>query len=109
MNPGHREVDHLQRIVTIVSIVSFLLLMDACAVTRPAPGAADIRLTKDAADVAKCQAVGNIAVPGENGNVDIASAKTQFQNQVVGFGGNVGLVTEGLLFAPAAGLAYRCP
>jgi hypothetical protein len=99
----------MQRTVTIVAIVSFLLLMDACADTRPAPGAAEIRLTKDAADVAKCQAVGNIAVPKENGVVDMASAKTQFQNQAVGFGANAGLVTEGLLFAPAAGVAYRCP
>jgi hypothetical protein len=99
----------MQRTVTIVAIVSFLLLMDACAVTRPAPGAAEIRLTKDAADVAKCQAVGNIAVPMENGVVNMASAKTQFQNQAVGLGANAGLVTEGLLFAPAAGVAYRCP
>jgi hypothetical protein len=99
----------MQRTVTIVAIVSLLLLMDACADTRPAPGAAEIRLTKDAADVAKCQAVGNIAVPKENGVVNMASAKTQFQNQAVGFGANIGLVTEGLLFAPAAGVAYRCP
>jgi hypothetical protein len=27
----------------------------------------------------------------------------------VGLGGNVGLVTEGLLGVPAAGIAYRCP
>jgi hypothetical protein len=99
----------MRRTVTIGAIVSFLLLMDACAVTRPAPGAAEIRLTKDAADVAKCQAVGNIAAPLESGRVDMASAKTQFQNQAVGFGANVGLVTEGLLFAPAVGIAYRCP
>jgi hypothetical protein len=99
----------MQRTVTIVTILSLLLLMEACADTRPAPGAAEIRLTKDAADVAKCQAVGNIAVPKENGVVNMASAKTQFQNQAVGFGANTGLVTEGLLFAPAAGVAYRCP
>lgn len=99
----------MQRIVIIVSVAFSLLLMDACAATRPAPGAAEIRLTKDAADVAKCQAVGNITVPKENGVVDMASAKTQFQNQAVGFGANAGLVTEGLLFAPAAGVAYRCP
>jgi hypothetical protein len=99
----------MQRTVMIGSIVLFLLLVDACAITRPAPGAAEIRLTKDAADVAKCQAVGNIAVPKENGVVDMASAKTQFQNQAVGLGANAGLATEGLLFAPAAGVAYRCP
>jgi hypothetical protein len=99
----------MQRTVTIVSIVSLFLLIDACAVTRPAPGAAEIRLTKDAGDVAKCVAVGNIAVPKKNGMVDMASAKTQFQNQAVGFGANAGLVTEGLLFAPVAGVAYRCP
>jgi hypothetical protein len=87
----------------------FPLLLSACAVTRPAPGAAEIRLTKDAADVANCTAVGNIAVPKNNGVVDIASAKTQFQNQAIGLGANTGLVTEGVLFAPAAGVAYRCP
>jgi hypothetical protein len=98
----------MQRIVIFAPIVFSLLLMNAC-VTRPAPGAAEIRLTEEAADVAKCQAVGNITVPKQNGVVDMASAKTQFQNQAVGFGANIGLVTEGPLFAPAAGVAYRCP
>lgn len=99
----------MQRTAIVICALSLPLLMDSCAVTRPAPGAAEIRLTKDAADVAKCQAVGNIIVPKENGVVDMASAKTQFQNQAVGFGANTGLVTDGLLFAPAAGIAYRCP
>jgi hypothetical protein len=99
----------MQRTVVLGVIIPTLLLMDACAVTHPAPGAEEIRITRDAADVAKCRAVGNIAVPKQDGVVDVVSAKTQFQNQAVGFGANTALVTEGALFAPAAGVAYRCP
>ena len=81
-----------------------------CGCVSPAPGADKVRITKSASDVSTCTAVGNIAVPTDaNGNVDIANAATEFRNQVVGLGGNVGLVTYGLMGAPAQGVAYRCP
>lgn len=75
-----------------------------------APGSDKVRLTKNATDVSTCTAVGNVKVPtGPNGNVDIANAATEFRNQVIGLGGNTGLVTYGLIGAPAQGIAYRCP
>jgi hypothetical protein len=75
-----------------------------------APGADAVRVTNKAAEVNGCTAVGNIQVPREsNGVVDMASAGTEFRNRTVGLGGNAGLVTYGLLSAPAEGIAYRCP
>jgi hypothetical protein len=100
----------MQRIVSFAFIVCSTFLCGACAVTQPAPGADQIRLTAKAADVMNCKAVGNIRVPRlENGVVDSASAQTQFRNQAVGLGGNAGFVTEGLLAIPTAGVAYLCP
>ena len=90
--------------------VSSVLLLAACMVAKPAPGAESIRITDKGADIATCKAVGNIRVPKNDQRVvDMASAQTQFRNQTVGFGGNVGLVTEGSLKFPVAGIAYRCP
>lgn len=75
-----------------------------------APGADSVRLTRNSPDVAACSPVGNVKVPtNDQGLVDISTAETVFRNQVVGYGGNTGLVTEGLLGVPSAGIAYRCP
>ena len=43
-----------------------------------------------------------------DGTVDLANAQREFRNQVVGFGGNTGLVTFGLVGAPSEGIAYIC-
>jgi hypothetical protein len=82
----------------------------ACT-TTPVPGADKVRITKSPSDVANCTAVGNIKVPTNpsSGTVDIANAETEFRNQTIGFGGNTGFVSSGLLGAPAEGVAYRCP
>jgi hypothetical protein len=85
--------------------ISSVLLLAACMVAKLAPGAESIRITDKGADVATCKAVGNIQVPkNEQGVVDMASAQTQFRNQAVGFGGHAGLVTEGFLKYPVAGM-----
>jgi hypothetical protein len=81
-----------------------------CACVTPAPGADQVRVTKNASDVATCKPLGNIQVPkNAQGLVDGASAQTQFRNQAVGLGSNVALVTEGFVSIPVAGIAYRCP
>jgi hypothetical protein len=75
-----------------------------------APGADKVRLTKTASDVSSCKAVGNVNVPRDSkGEVDIANASTEFRNQVVGLGGNTGLVTSAALGVPSEGVAYVCP
>jgi hypothetical protein len=74
-----------------------------------APGSDQVKLTSNGADVASCTAVGNIRPAGGEGVSEVDNAPIRFRNAVVGLGGNTGLVTEGLLGVPAAGIAYRCP
>jgi hypothetical protein len=99
----------MHRWQTILISVMCVILEAACV--SLAPGADHVRLTKTLGDVATCKPAGNIRVPQNprTGTVDIANAERQFRNQVVGLGGNTGLVTAGLLAAPAEGIAYQCP
>ena len=91
----------------VVTVVAWMVLGTGCV--SLAPGADQVKITKNPQDVASCKAVGNIKVPTTSqGNVDIANAQRQFRNQVVGFGGNTGLVTFGLIGAPSEGIAYHC-
>jgi hypothetical protein len=91
----------------VVPMIAFATLAAACV--SLAPGADQVRITKNAQDVAACTAVGNIKVPvNAQGTVDIANAERQFRNQAIGLGGNVALVTYGPLSAPVEGIAYHC-
>lgn len=91
----------------VVTVVAWLGLGTACVTL--APGADQVKMTKIPQDVASCKAVGNVLVPTTpEGNVDLANAERQFRNQVVGLGGNTGLVTFGPLGAPSQGIAYHC-
>jgi len=83
------------------------LLVVGCMVAL-APGADQVKMTKNPQDVTSCQAVGNVKVPTSDGNVDIVNAAREFRNQVVGHGGNTGLVTFGPVGAPSQGIAYKC-
>jgi hypothetical protein len=90
--------------------LGWICLVVAAGCVTMAPGAGSVRLTRNPPDVADCSPVGNVEVPtNDQGLVDIANAETQFRNQVIGHGGNTGLVTEGMLDVPSAGIAYRCP
>lgn len=91
------------------AIVLALWLAFGTACVALAPGADEVKMTKNPQEVASCKAVGNVEVPKTaEGNVDIANAARQFRNRVVGFGGNTGLVTFGPLGAPSEGIAYHC-
>jgi hypothetical protein len=84
--------------------------MTLCACVSLAPGAAKIRVTNTASDVAGCAAAGNIHVPrAADGTVDGGNASNQFRNQAVGLGADTALVTAGFLGIPTEGIAYRCP
>jgi hypothetical protein len=73
-------------------------LTAGCATTVLAPGAAQVRIVRNAADVAACTAVGNVS-PGQDP-----------RNLTVGLGGNTLFVTtENSLGAIFNGVAYRCP
>jgi Domain of unknown function (DUF4156) len=75
-----------------------------------APGADKVRITKTAADVSSCTAVGNVRVPQDsNGQPNIANADAEVRNQPLGLGGNAVFVTSSSLGVPVEGVAYRCP
>jgi hypothetical protein len=67
----------------------------------PVPGAAQVRITTQAAEVAGCTPVGNVRVPQ-----DEVQSEQDARNQTVGLGGNVLLNTNVLTMN---GVAYRCP
>jgi hypothetical protein len=92
----------------VITVAAWTMLGTGCVVTL-APGADQVKLTKDPQDVASCKAVGNVKTPkSAEGNVDLLNAAREFRNQVVGLGGNTGLVTYGPLGAPGEGIAYHC-
>jgi len=93
-------------------VVCCLAVLSACAPIPfvLAPGAAQVRVTNVAADVAGCSPVGNIQVPSDGGGfVSVGRALGQLKNQAIGFGGNAAFVTDGTLDIPEAGIAYHCP
>jgi len=90
--------------MVVVPVALALGLISCVVAVAPAPGADKIRLTRNASEVSTCKAVGNIRVTTSG-----SSARTEFRNVVVGFGGNIGLVTSGPAWAPVEGIAYRCP
>lgn len=76
------------------------------ACTTLAPTAQAVSTTRDAAAVANCKAVGNVAssppyiLPGDD--------LKQIKNQAVGLGGNIVLIT-GPRIVSTQGIAYSCP
>lgn len=97
----------MERAVLSLIVAPTLLLLTGCVTTALAPGAADVKIVRSAADVAACTAVGNFRQPpGEF--VDP-------RNVIVGLGGNTLFVTEqGVGIAAGtrsivAGVAYHCP
>jgi hypothetical protein len=89
------------------SLAATLWLLAGCVTPVLAPGAADVKIVRSAADVATCTAVGNFRQPpGEF--VDP-------RNAIVGLGGNTLFVTQetiGIAAGPrtiVSGVAYRCP
>ena len=74
-----------------------------CAVVTPAPGAADLKVTNSAAEVASCTAVGNVDGRPFAAN-DQVNGPAQMRNEAVGLGADTLLVTSRL----STGVAYRC-
>ncbi|HEY0801218.1 MAG TPA: hypothetical protein VGD54_10265, partial [Steroidobacteraceae bacterium] len=82
--------------------------VSGCVTEQAAPGASAVRLTRNAADVTNCTAVGNVKAYINNNNS--VGDEVKFRNQVIGYGGNAGFVTiDGTYRTPAEGVAYRCP
>lgn len=81
------------------------VVLFGCATAVPlAPGADQVRITKNPADVASCAPVGNIDSRIEGLPSQI---QAQMQNQAVGLGGNVVLQTSAQ-GTGLSGVIYRC-
>ena len=93
---------HTRMVLVLVALA--LALISCVVAVEPVPGAEKIRLTRNASEVSTCSAVGNIKVSAKG-----SGARTEFRNMVIGFGGNIGVVTHGPTWAPEQGVAYRCP
>ena len=90
--------------MVVVPVALAIGLISCVFAVAPVPGAEKVRVTRNASEVSTCSAVGNVKV-----NASGSNARTEFRNMVVGFGGNVGVVTSGPAWAPVEGVAYRCP
>lgn len=91
----------MQRELLRFIAVASLALSTGCVTNALAPGAADVRIVRNAQDVASCTAVGNVRQPPDQ-NVDM-------RNLTVGVGGNTLFVTEEVFGIFQSGVAYRCP
>lgn len=94
----------LHRRMFVVTVALAAGLCSCVVAVAPVPGSEKVRITRNASEVSSCSAVGNIRV-----NASGSNARTEFRNMVVGFGGNVGVVTSGPAWEPVEGIAYRCP
>src|ERR1700688_2468835 len=95
----------MKQIARIVVVMSIGTMVAACVPTVVlAPGADQVRITKNAADVTSCTAVGNVdgriaaGVPSDPTN--------QMKNEAIGLSGDVVFVTSEI--GPPKGIAYRC-
>jgi hypothetical protein len=82
--------------ITLVTIVAILVSILTACVTA-APGADQVKITRNASDVAACKPVGNISAASMN-NLDPVVA----QNNAVGLGANV------VFNSGNGGIAYKC-
>jgi hypothetical protein len=97
----------MRRDVLSLSLAATLWLLAGCVTPALAPGAADVKIVRSAADVAACTAVGNFIQP--------TGEFIDPRNVIVGLGGNTLFVTQqtlGIAAGPrniVSGVAYRCP
>jgi hypothetical protein len=84
--------------------------ISVAACVNLAPGAENVRITKVAADVSGCTAVGSVDTQGApQGPSAIDDSSKVLKNKALGLGGNVVFVTSSVLNVPQEGVAYRCP
>jgi hypothetical protein len=89
----------MTRVAQLVILLLPGLLVSGC-VTPLAPGAAQVKITRNAADVAGCAAVGNL---------DSIKTSDDVRNQAIGLGGNVVFDTRpSAVFGLMTGVVYRC-
>ena len=77
-------------------------LVAGCTTVALAPGADQVQITNNAADVAACTAVGSLRFD----NSGMPNSVNELRNRTIGLGGNTVFVTSAGL---GEGMAYRCP
>jgi hypothetical protein len=92
----------MERIVFVMAIGT--IVAGCIPLVVLAPGADQVRITKNAADVTSCTAVGN--VDGRIASGVPSDPTNQMKNEAIGLGGDVVFVTTEI--SPPKGIAYRC-
>ena len=90
-----------------IAAVLAAVSVSACVSTPLAPGAAQVKVTRVAADVSSCKAVGNIDLDPSAAGIDNA------KNHAIGLGGDTVLDTTatsiyGTTQLLTTGVVYRC-
>jgi|ERR1700733_7459834 len=87
--------------IRLLYTLAITALSAGCVTTTLAPGAAQVKIVRSAADVAARTAVGNVASDPQK----LVDAR----NLAVGLGGNTIFVTSEGFGVILNGVAYRCP
>ena len=90
-----------------IAVVLAAISVSACVSTPLAPGAAQVTITRVAADVSSCKALGNIDLDAAAAGIDNA------KNHAIGLGGDTVLDTTptsiyGTTTLLRTGVIYRC-
>jgi hypothetical protein len=84
-------------------VLAICAIVAGCATVPLSPGAEQVKVTRHAADVAACASVGNLSTPSMM--MTDPDAERQMQNETLGLGGNVLLLSSSV---SRTGIAYRC-
>jgi len=92
-------------IFSVVVLIALSLLSSGCIVSIPsAPGAENVTMTHNEADVASCTPLGNVV--GLTDTNYVRDERREMQNQAVELGADTLLLTRER--DPPKGTAYRC-
>lgn len=89
------------------------MLAASCVTNKPLPGAAQVRVTRNQADVAKCRELGSVFLKTAGRFTDSNVAVDQLRGETAKLGGNSLLLLDDRVFTPSgvpeSGMAYSCP
>jgi hypothetical protein len=89
----------------LAALLALSLLFAGCILSIPsAPGAQNVTMTHNEADIASCTVLGNVV--GLTDTNYVRDERREMQNQAVGLGGDTILLTRDR--DPPKGTAYRC-
>ena len=91
----------------IVVLLCVATLLASCESTSSLPGAAQVRVTRNSADVASCTAVGNVDA-GCSPESHQKGLEQTLRERTIGAGGNTVLVTTEWQGMVCEGIAYAC-